>query len=580
MCGQQYIIATIAGTSGQPGWSGDNGPALSAQFTDPIRVAVDQNLNLYITDLGNQSIRVVNYQTGIINSIAGNGSPGFSGDGGNSVGAQLNSPHDVVVDSAGNVYVADTLNSRVRIIDTHGNINTFAGNGMRGYTGDYGAAVNAELSLPTGLALDSKGNLYIADFGNATVRKVDTSGKITTIAGLGYSTFGAAPGDGGVATSAVLEMPYSVQVDASGVVYIGDTGTSSIRRVGLDGKISTYLTNFVAQSFTLAPNGTIYFANYRNNTVVEVLPGGTRISIAGDGIAGDTGDGGQGSQAQLNQPYGIALDFQGNLYVADAFNATIRQLNPIPLTLSAIANAASLQSFAPPIMGLGDATLPIAPGEIVVIFGTGLGPQTMTAATPSKTSYPTQVAGTTVSFNGVPAPILYTSATAVSAIVPYEVYGQMSVPVTVTYQGNMYTTVSPLPVAASSPGIFTADSSGSGQAEAFNQDGTANSVSNPAALGSVVTFYGTGEGLTTPVPTDGQINVYPNLPSPVQPASVTVNGVPASLDYLGAAPGQVAGMLLFNVEIPTGVPGGAAVPVVLTVGGVASPPVTLSVAGQ
>jgi len=580
MCGQQYIIATIAGTSGQPGWSGDNGPALSAQFTDPIRVAVDQNLNLYITDLGNQSIRVVNYQTGIINSIAGNGSPGFSGDGGNSVGAQLNSPHDVVVDSAGNVYVADTLNSRVRIIDTHGNINTFAGNGMRGYTGDYGAAVNAELSLPTGLALDSKGNLYIADFGNATVRKVDTSGKITTIAGLGYSTFGAAPGDGGVATSAVLEMPYSVQVDASGVVYIGDTGTSSIRRVGLDGKISTYLTNFVAQSFTLAPNGTIYFANYRNNTVVEVLPGGTRISIAGDGIAGDTGDGGQGSQAQLNQPYGIALDFQGNLYVADAFNATIRQLNPIPLTLSAIANAASLQSFAPPIMGLGDATLPIAPGEIVVIFGTGLGPQTMTAAMPSKTSYPTQVAGTTVSFNGVPAPILYTSATAVSAIVPYEVYGQMSVPVTVTYQGNMYTTVSPLPVAASSPGIFTADSSGSGQAEAFNQDGTANSVSNPAALGSVVTFYGTGEGLTTPVPKDGQINTISSLPSPVQPASVTVNGVPASLDYLGAAPGQVAGMLLFNVEIPTGVPGGAAVPVVLTVGGVASPPVTIAVAGQ
>jgi uncharacterized protein (TIGR03437 family) len=580
MCGQQYIIATIAGISGQPGWSGDNGPALSAQFTDPIRVAVDQNLNLYVTDLGNQSIRFINYQTGIINSIAGNGSPGYSGDGGSSVGAQLNSPHDVVVDRAGNVYVADTLNSRIRIIDTHGNINTFAGNGSRGYSGDNGPAVSAQLNLPTGLAFDSKGNLYIADFGNATVRKVDTNGNITTIAGLGYSTYGAAPGDGGPATSAVLEMPYSVQVDASGVVYIGDTGTSSIRRVGLDGNISTYLTNFVAQSFTLAPNGTIYFANYRNNTVVEVLPGGTRISIAGDGIGGDTGDGGQGSQAQLNQPYGVALDFQGNLYIADAFNATIRQLNPIPFTLSAIANAASLQSFAPPIMGLGDATIPIAPGEIVVIFGAGLGPATMTAATPSKTFYPTQVAGTTVSFNGVPAALLYTSAGAVSAIVPYGVYGQMSVPIAVTYQGNTYTTVSQLPVAASAPGIFTADSSGSGQAEAFNQDGTPNSASNPASVGSVVTFYGTGEGLTSPVDQDGQINFYPNLPTPVQPASVTVNGVPSTLDYLGAAPGQVAGMLLFNVEIPTGVPGGAAVPVVLTVGGIASPPVTIAVAGQ
>lgn len=580
MFGQQYIISTIAGISGQPGWSGDNGPALSAQFLDPIRVAVDQNFNLYITDSGNQSIRVVNYQTGIINSIAGNGSPGYSGDGGNSVGAQLFDPHDVVVDPAGNVYIADTLNARVRIIDTYGNINTFAGNGTRGWSGDYGAATNAQLSMPTGLALDTKGNLYIADFGNATVRKVDTNGNITTIAGVGYTTYGAAPGDGGPATSANLEMPYSVQVDSAGVVYIGDIGTSSIRKVGLNGKISTYLTNFLGQNFALTPNGTIYYANYRNNTVIQVLPGGTQISIAGDGIGGDTGDGGQGSQAQLNQPYGVALDSQGNIYVADAFNATIRELNPVPFSISAVANGASIQSFAPPIIGLGDATLPVAPGELVVLFGSGMGPQNLTVATPSSGLFPTQLAGTTVTFNGTPAPLLYTSSTIVAAIVPYEINLQTSANVTVNYQGNTFTTLSQLPVGLTAPGIFTANASGSGQAAAINQDGTLNSASNPAAVGSVVTFYATGAGQTAPGGVDGQITNYPNLPAPIQPYSVTVNGVTATLDYLGAAPTLVSGVIQFNVEIPSGVPGGAAVPVVLTMGGVSSPQVTIAVAAQ
>jgi uncharacterized protein (TIGR03437 family) len=578
--GQQYIVSTIAGTGGSPGWSGDNGPALSAQFTNPIRIAVDNQDNLYITDYSNQSIRFVQNSNDIVNSIAGNGSLGFSGDGSNSVGAQLADPHDVVLDAAGNVYIADTLNARVRIIyKSSGMIGTLVGNGTRGYSGDGGPADAAQLYFPSGLALDKAGNLYIADFGNFTVRKVSTNGIITTVAGVGYSAYGAAPGDGGLATNAYLESPYSVQVDSTGVIYIGDTGSSSIRRVGLDGKISTYLANFLGQNFALDASGAIYFANYRNNTVEKVLPGGTRLVIAGDGIAGDTGDGGPGSQAQFNQPYGVAVDSLGNVYVADAGNAVIRELTPIPFSIGAVANAASIQAFAPPISGSGDATLAVSPGEIVVIFGVGLGPANLTVATPSKGFFPTTLAGTQVSFNGTLAPIFYTSSTIVAAIVPYEVFGQTSVPVAITYQGHP-SQVTTVPVAFTAPGIFTADASGSGQAAALNQDLSLNSASNPASVGSVVSFYGTGEGQTSPAGVDGKIAAAAPYPSPQQNVTVTVGGIPAVVEYAGAAPTLVAGVLQFNVQIPTGVPGGVSVPVVISIGGVASQTVTITVSTQ
>lgn len=583
LCGlasaQQYNVVTIAGTSGSPGWSGDSGPALSAQFTNPIRVAVDKQGNLYITDYSNQSIRFVNYNTDIVTTIAGNGSPGFSGDGSSGLGAQLDDPHDVVVDAAGNVYIADTLNARIRKVDTSGNISTYAGVGTFGYSGDSGPAVNAQLWYPTGLALDTSGNLYIADPGNGTVRKVSTNGNIATIAGLGYATFGGILGDGGPATQAVLEMPYSVQVDASGVVYIGDIGTSSIRRIATNGIISTYVTNFLAQNFALDSQGSIYFANYQTNTVQKITPNGTRLWIGGDGVAGDTGDGNLATAAQFSHPYGVAVDSAGNVYVADSANAVIRELLAIPFSIGAVANAASNQSFIPPITGSGGSAAPISPGEIVVLAGNGLGPANLTVNTPTKGVFGTQLAGTTVSFNGTPAPIVYTSSGYVAAIVPYEIYGQQSVPVTVTYN-NATTAVTTMPVALSAPGIFTADSTGSGQAAALNQDGTLNSASNPASAGSIITFYATGEGQTNPGGVDGKIANSSPYPAPIQPVSVTIGDLAGVVQYAGAAPSLVAGVLQINVQVPTGIAASAAVPVVLTVGGVVSPAVTIAVASQ
>src|SRR5665213_2060670 len=168
---QQYSISTVAGT-GVSGWSGDLGPALSAQFNTPTRVALDSSGNIYLTDLGNSSIREV-FTNGTVNSVAGNGSPGFSGDGGSAIGAQLASPHDIAIDASNNLYIADTGNARIRIV-SRGVINTFAGSthGIEGGSlGDGGPATSAQLITPTGVAVDKSGNVYIADIGNATVRK-------------------------------------------------------------------------------------------------------------------------------------------------------------------------------------------------------------------------------------------------------------------------------------------------------------------------------------------------------------------------------------------------------------------------
>jgi uncharacterized protein (TIGR03437 family) len=577
---QQYIVTTVAGTGTSPGWSGDGGPALSAQFTNPLRVSVDAQGNLYITDYTNYSVRKVTKSTGIVNTIAGNGSLGFSGDGSQGAGAQLSNILDVVIDGAGNVYIADSLNSRVRRVDPSGTITTYAGNGSRGFAGDGGQAANATLYFPSGLALDSAGNLYIADYGNATVRKVTKStGVITTVAGVGYSVFAAAPGDGILATKAFLELPYCVRLDGAGNIYIGDIGTSSVRKVGADGKIVTYVTNFLAQNFAMDPAGTIYYTDQKTNTVRKILPGGTRLWIGGNGTTGWDGDGAPATAAQFNLPYGVAVDAVGDVFVADSGNAVIRRLAPVPFSIGAVANAANLQSFAPPISGSGDAATPVAPGEIVVVFGAGLGPDTLVVATPSNGYFPTTVGGTQVIINGKAAPLIYSSATAVAAIVPYSVYGLTSAQVSVLYQGKS-SAITTLPVAPSAPGVFTANATGSGQAAVLNQDGTLNGPANPAPLGSVITLYATGEGQTSPAGVDGKLAGVTNLPMPLQPVKVTIGGLTAVVDYFGAAPTLVAGVMQVNVEVPAGLPTDISVPVVLQVGGVNSPAVTVSVSGQ
>jgi hypothetical protein len=215
---QQYSLSTVAG-SGQQGWSGDLGPALSAQFYHPIRVALDSKGNIYLNDLGNSSVRVV-YTDGTVASITGNGSPGYSGDGSSASGAQLSSPHDIALDSQDNLYIADTGNFRIRRV-SGGKIDTFAGSATRGVAGgdmgDGGPATSAKFISPTGVAVDKAGNVYVSDIGNATVRKIDPNGTITRFAGTGFLSYGAYQGEGGPATQALLGKPYSLTTDDAAI---------------------------------------------------------------------------------------------------------------------------------------------------------------------------------------------------------------------------------------------------------------------------------------------------------------------------------------------------------------------------
>ena len=233
-------------------------------------------------------------------------------------------------------------------------------------------------------------------------------------------------------------------------------------------------------------------------------------------------------------------------------------------------------NFAPPVSGVGDASIAVSPGEIVVLYGSGIGPATLAVATPTNGLFPTTLAGTLVTFSRVAAPLLYTSANAVAAIVPYGINGQVTVDIRVNYQGKN-TPINTVPVFPTAPGIFTADSTGGGQAAALNQDGTLNNANSPAQVGSVVTLFATGEGQTTPGGVDGKTASAAPYPAPIQPVSVTVGGLDAVVNYAGAAPTLVAGLMQLNIQIPTGIAPGNSIPVVLTVGGVHSRQVTIAV---
>ena len=233
-------ITTVAGNgavnsqSGQGTYSGDNGPAISAGLNLPYGVAVDGSGNLFIADLYNNRVRKVN-TAGTITTVAGNGQQGFSGDGAQATAASLAQPYGIAVDPSGNLFIADYGNDRVRKVSSTGVITTIAGNGNPAFSGDGGQAAAAQLNYPKGLAADASGNLCIADFSSSRIRKIATTGIITTIAGNGNFGFS---GDGGPATAAELEFPLGVAVDASGNLFIADTN-SVVRKVAASGLAGT-----------------------------------------------------------------------------------------------------------------------------------------------------------------------------------------------------------------------------------------------------------------------------------------------------------------------------------------------------
>ena len=316
------ILTRVAG-NGTTGFSGDNGPATSAQLYSPAGVAVDSAGNLYIADTDNNRIRMV--ANGVITTIAGNGFGGFSGDNGPATNARLADPQGIAVDSAGNLYIADVGNNRIRKV-ANGVIGTVAGNGLAGFSGDNGPAANAQLNSPYGVGVDSAGNLYIADTENQRLRKV-SNGVITTIAGSGTAGFS---GDNGSATSARLATPLGIAVDSAGGLYIADRDNNRIRKVA-SGVITTVAGNG-AQGFG-GDNGPATNAQLLSPISVAVDSSGSlyitdtgndRVRKVANGViatlaGGGTlvGDNGPATGAQLSHPSGVALDSAGNLYIAD-----------------------------------------------------------------------------------------------------------------------------------------------------------------------------------------------------------------------------------------------------------------------
>ena len=332
------VITTVAGT-GTAGYSGDGSAATAARISGPNGVAVDGSGNIYASDASNNRIRKVDAATGNISTAAGGGS---IGDGGAAVSARLNFPYGAALDRAGNIYIADTDNQRIRKVDTAGVITTVAGTGTDGDGGDGGPAASAQLNYPRSVALDAAGNLYIADRDNHRIRKVDTAGNISTAAGTGTPGRG---GDGGPADAAQLRFPSGAALDTAGNIYIADTFNQRIRKVDTAGVITTVAGRgapgfglgdgipaistqlFYPHSVALDGAGNLYIADTFNHNIRKVDTAGVITTVAGTRKRGGSGDGGPAVSARLNLPRGVAVDGAGNLYIADTGNNRIRKVD-------------------------------------------------------------------------------------------------------------------------------------------------------------------------------------------------------------------------------------------------------------
>jgi hypothetical protein len=426
-------LATTAGT-GVLGYTGDGAAATGGTLAAPSALAYDANGNLYIADADNHVIREVLASNSTITTIAGTGIAGFGGDGGLATSAYLDTPTGVAVDSSGNVYIADAHNQRIREV-RGGTITTIAGTGAAGYSGDGGRATSAQLALPSGVAVDSSGTLYIADTNNQRIRKV-SGGTITTIAGTGEQNY---TGDGAAGASATLDSPTGVAVDAAGNVYIADRHNQRIRELSASGTITTlagsgaptFAGSFSGDGASAAAaalakptgvwvdaSGNVYIAD-SNNQRIRQVSSGTISSLVGTGDQGFGGDGGPTTAAVLNEPKYATTNASGNLSIADTLNQRIR-LSALPIlafgsqdigipstaqsvtlantgsasiSISSIAFSGAFTTItggtcAPPPVTLAPGTsctediafLPVATGAVsgsVLFAGTGILPQTI-----------------------------------------------------------------------------------------------------------------------------------------------------------------------------------------------------------
>jgi sugar lactone lactonase YvrE len=373
-------ISTVAG-DGTGGYGGDGASATSALLSFPIGLALDSLGNVYISEYDNNRVRKVT-PFGLITTVAGAGSPGFSGDDGQAIAAKLFKPYGLAVDTGGNLFIADSYNQRIRKVTAAGVISTFAGNGRNAFAGDGGQATQAQF-YPFGIALNSAGNLYIADWSNNRIRRVTPADVISTVAGSATQGFF---GDGGPANVARLAGPYDVAVDGSGNLYIADYGNNRIRKVTPAGVISTVAGNGTngysgdggpainaslssPAGIAVDGQGNLYIADLGNERIRKVTAAGIISSIAGTGASGFSGDGGPATAAQLSSPNGIKVDSVGNIYIADLGNHRIREIVAQPATVTLNTNPAGLSLTVDGVSVTAPLTLSWLPGSAHTIEG-------------------------------------------------------------------------------------------------------------------------------------------------------------------------------------------------------------------
>ncbi len=335
---REWTVFTVAGT-GAAGFSGDGGAASAAGLSWPRDVTMGGDGSLFIADTNNHRIRRIRTD-GVIETIAGAGGPGYDGDGGPAAKALLNAPRGGCAAPDGTLFVVDTGNHCLRKIDRRGGIATIAGNGRPGYSGDGIPAVQAQLSWPQAVTASEDGSVYIADSGNHRVRKISPDGVISTIAGTGVAGYG---GDHAPAVAAQLSHPRGIAMDRDGNLYVGDSDNDRVRKIAPNGLITTIAGTGRAEfrgdggpalqadlagprGVAAADDGSLWIADCDNSAIRRVIPGGIIQTIAGIGLEGYTGDGGPAAAAMLGDPHGICATSAARIFFAEPHNHCIRML--------------------------------------------------------------------------------------------------------------------------------------------------------------------------------------------------------------------------------------------------------------
>jgi len=621
------VITTVAG-NGNNAFAGDGGPAIKASLSGPSGVAADSSGKIYITDGGGR-VRMVS-TNGTITTIAGNGNYGFYGDGGPATSASLFQPGGVAVDANQNLFIADTQNNRIRRVSVSGVITTIAGNGTAGFSGDGGPATAASLNQPAGVAVDSSGNVFIADYKNGKVRKVSADGRISTVA---------------TPTLTFLFMPAGVAVDSSGNLFIADNNMSRVLKLppggsltavagvgevnpaclptqscGDGGPATAAILNRPA-GVAVDASGALFVADTRNNRIRKVSPDGIISTVAGNGTYGFSGNGGPATSATLEYPAGVAVDPFGNLFIADYNNGEIRKVSASGI-ITTIAGPGDFSNHAWSLAYTGPATsaevynpsgvavdlsgnvffsdwtnsvreivadpgIPIvsangivnsasldspviAPGEVVSLLGFDLGPKTGESIGATGGFQKTTGAGVSATFDGTPAPLFYVSSGHISLQAPWELEGKTLATLLVTYDGK---TAPPRAVQVQpyDPGIFMIN----GRMAILDATGKQITPAHPASAGSALSIHATGLGTVNPAIKTGELTPRGTLFKTVAAPAVSVGGIEANITFAGLVPGA-PGVYQVNFTLPHGLAAGDQ-PLVLTIGSSSTPPLPLSV---